>query len=723
MRGGDQVSATQHFDSAIDRLRDEPDHLGRTYLNRGGLHLQRGSAADAASDFSNAAHYFERAGDEIEHAKALFNVGYTHLLRNDLVAAIRGMDAAADTLSKVSRVNAAIVQQDRAEVLLASGRTHEAAAALEEAAAAYGREKLPRFQAECELILARTLLLDDPARSRSLAQSAARRFATHGSTAWADRARAFAVIAEVEGGRPAPSLLGRADKLAEALRTTGHRQDADRLILHSARHAVRKRDLVEAAVRAARVRTTQDSPITSRLLAREVRAEIAAAHEHHGRARDYARKGLAELHAWQSTFGSLDLQTSAVGHGQHLARLGLRAAMADGSPTVVFEWSERARALASRVTSLRPPPDPELAADLTALRVADPSDLATRRRLRERIRAHSWFAAQGTVGEPADLATLQTRLAVDDSALIAHIVLDGTLTALAVTADQAVVIPLGDAAPVRTLLDRIAADLDFAAQNRGTPMGDTVKTSLRADLAKVADVLIRPTLATVGYRRLVLTPSALLTGTPWTELPGLVGRPVTVPTSATSWLNAADRPIAAVREAGFLAGPRLARAEEEVRRANDSWPRGHVLAGPEADSARAGWLAARTDLLHIAGHGSHPGDHPLFAAVELADGPWFGHDIDLLPRVPEVVVLSACDLGQSSVLHGEESVGMSAVWLHAGARTVISSLALLADDLACEVFASWHQLVAAGTAPADALAQVSAETDDIVPLLCFGAGW
>lgn len=254
-------------------------------------------------------------------------------------------------------------------------------------------------------------------------------------------------------------------------------------------------------------------------------------------------------------------------------------------------------------------------------------------------------------------------------------------------------------------------------------MATAVRTALRADLAKLADVLVRPVLATVGYRRLVLTPSAILSGTPWTELPGLIGRPITVPRSATQWLADAARPIGNLREVGLLAGPRLARADEEIRRAHDSWPRGHILSGPEADSARAGWLAARVDLLHIAGHGSHPGDHPLFSAVELADGPWFGHDIDLLPRVPEVVVLSACDLGQSSTLHGEESVGMSAVWLHAGARAVVSSLALIADDLACEVFASWHHLVAGGAAPADALAQVSAATDDIVPFLCFGAGW
>jgi tetratricopeptide (TPR) repeat protein len=722
MRHGEMDRASEGFSLAVDRLQGLPEHLGITYLNRGNLYLHQGDAAAAAVDFVEAARAFDQVGDTVQRAKSIHNLGYAHLLRGDLVAAIRSMDEVSEPLGRQSAVTRAAIEQDRAEVLLAAGRSREAIEALETAADAYGQEGLLRFQAECEFVLAKTLLGHDARRARAYASSAARRFIRHGSEAWASRAAAVGAIAEIQSGSTSRALLRKCDDLIITLREHGFGPDANRLALHAARLAANRRDLADAAVRLARIRTTEDSPVTTRLLAREVRAELAAAQGHTRRTRMHASRGLGELHTWQSTFGSLDLQTSAVGHGEHLARLGLRAAMADHSPAVVFEWSERARALASRVTALRPPPDPVLAADLTALRVADPGDLVGRRALRERIRSHSWFAAQGTVGEPTDLTSVQTRLAVDDSALVAHIVLDDTITALAVTATSAVVLPLGAAPPVRAILDRVAADLDFAAQNRDGAMATAIRTSLRADLAQLADVLIRPVLATVGYRRLVLTPSALLSGTPWTELPGLIGRAVTVPTSASQWVRQAEHPIAAVREVGLLAGPRLTRAEEEIHRAGESWPRAHILAGADADSARAGWLAARVDLLHIAGHGSHVGDNPLFSAVELSDGPWFGHDIDLLPRTPEVVVLSACELGRASTM-GEESVGMSAVWLHAGARTVVSSLALVADDLACEVFASWHHLVATGVAPADALAQVSAATDDVLPLLCFGAGW
>ena len=116
-------------------------------------------------------------------------------------------------------------------------------------------------------------------------------------------------------------------------------------------------------------------------------------------------------------------------------------------------------------------------------------------------------------------------------------------------------------------------------------------------------------------------------------------------------------------------------------------------------------------MLHLAGHGRHPGDNPLFSAVELADGPWFGYDIDQLPHTPATVVLSACELGRASVRSGEEVVGMTAAWLHAGARCVTSSPALVADDVACEVLAGWHARVAEGEAPADALADAAGDLD------------
>jgi tetratricopeptide (TPR) repeat protein len=687
------------------------------------VHLTLSQPRAAEPDLLQACEHLERAGLTETLGKTVHNLGYVKLLLGDLVAALRLMDEAMAVMPDLTDVLRSVLYQDRAEVLLAAGRVHEAANALEAAAAAYGSQRLRRFQAECEFVLARTLLHEDAARAGAVARRAARRFAEHSSPAWVARARALTYIADVERGRRSSRMAVEADALVADLRKLGHHRDAEQLALHVARLCIRRGDLEDAAVRLRRLRIDDDTPIGTRLLAREVTAELARARGRSQVARDHVRQGLQDLHAWQASFGSLDLQSTMVGHGNALARLGLELALEDGRPAVVFEWSERARALASKVTTVRPPPDDALAADLTALRLLDPSDTARARELRERIRSKSWYAAQGQVGEPASLDALQGRLAEDHAALVAHLVLDDEITALVVTGDTARVVPLDGATHTRGLLDRIAADLDFAARNPSGSFGQTVRASLDADLAAVADVLVTPLLGLVGDRRLVLTRSALLAGTPWTLLPGLKGRPITVPTSATRWLELAATSRATPRRIGLVAGPRLERAGEEIDRAAAEWEAADVLHGDDATTAKVGEVAARVDLLHVAGHGVHAGDNPLFSAVELADGPWFGHDVDLLPRTPDVVVLSACELGQVSVLRGEGSVGMTAAWLHAGVRTVLSSPALVADEVACDALAHWHRLVAAGAAPADALADVIAASDGVVPFLCFGAGW
>jgi tetratricopeptide (TPR) repeat protein len=723
LRSGHVTRAIDALNQATPLLSEEPEHLGRALLNQGNLHLQRGDPVAAAADLSEAQELLRTAGATVQAAKAEHNLGYARLLTGDLIAALRLMDSAAQVLAPLSPVSRAVGEQDRAEVLMAAGRPSEAAGALEAAAQAYGSQRLRRFQAECEFVLARTLMSEEPRRAGLVASRAMRRFAHHNSPVWASRAEALTLIARIEDGERGPRVRHVADTTVHDLRRHGHHRDAEQLALHVVRLCIRRKELDDASARLQKARITDDTPIGTRLLAQEVRAELARAKGQRKRALDHVRAGLTDLHSWQASFGSLDLQSTMVGHGNALARLGLQLALEDGRPEVVFEWSERARALASKVTTLRPPPDPDLASDLTALRLLDPADKARARELRERIRSKSWYAAEGSVGEPATLETLQRRLAKDDAALVAHIVLDDGITALVVTGNQAFVVPLDGAARVRDQLDRIAADLDFAAHNPGGSFGATVRASLRSDLAAVADELVTPLLPLIGDRRVVLTPSALLAGTPWTLLPGLTGRPLTVPTSATRWLELVEQRRRKPRRIALVAGPRVQRAAEEVNRAAAEWAGADVLHGDDANAAKVGEVASRVDVLHLAGHGVHAGDHPLFSAVELADGPWFGHDIDLLPRTPSVVVLSACELGQVSVLRGEETVGMTAAWLHAGARTVLSSPALVADEVACEALAHWHRLVASGAPPADALAEVVGSSDGVVPFLCFGAGW
>jgi CHAT domain-containing protein len=135
-------------------------------------------------------------------------------------------------------------------------------------------------------------------------------------------------------------------------------------------------------------------------------------------------------------------------------------------------------------------------------------------------------------------------------------------------------------------------------------------------------------------------------------------------------------------------------------------------------------MAGTVDLLHLAAHGHHVSDNPLFSNLELVDGPWFGYDLDQLPQVPETVILSACELGATTIRRGDELLGLTTAWLHAGARCVIASPASVSDEVAAAILPDMHAELAKGSPPADALAAATARHPELLSTFqCYGAGW
>ena len=79
---------------------------------------------------------------------------------------------------------------------------------------------------------------------------------------------------------------------------------------------------------AVRLRVPTGAGLSTRLLAYEVRAR---ARRRPGEALRVLRAGLDELHQWQATFGSLDLQTATV-DAAALARMQAASPGSPGSP-------------------------------------------------------------------------------------------------------------------------------------------------------------------------------------------------------------------------------------------------------------------------------------------------------------------------------------------------------------------------------------------------------
>ena len=716
MRSGAAVAALDAFAAAQPLLQGEHQELARLHLNRGNIHLQRYDADAAVADFERAAALTD---DPVERAKAEHNRGYAEYLRGNLVEALRLMEAADAVLDPLSPVLRAVNESDRAEVLSACGLPESAAAALGKAARAFSARRLRQSQAEAELAQARILLALDPGRAGQVARRAARRFRARGSEDWALRADAVAMGAQVRAGRPGRRLEEAARDLHEQLRRHRLRTDAQSVALYAASAALRRRDTRTAKAWAEAARVRAGDPMPSRLLDREVRAGLALAAGRAGPGYGHLRRGLDDLHEWLSAYGSLDLQSSLVGQGRALATQGLRLAVREGRPEAVFEWSERARVLISRVSPVRPPRDDSARTELAELRrrAERGQDVAE---LRDRIRRHAWYAPSlGPAARPADLRSVQARLGED--ALVAWVLAGGDLHAVVLTSTSARLVHLGAGAEVLERLPSLAADLDMAAAELVEPLSSVIRASLADQLTRIGERLLGPLLPMLGDGRVVVVCAGGLAAVPWTLLPGLRGRPVTIARSATHWA-AAGRPEAPAR-AGFVTGPDVPRAAEEARRAAAVWAPGSSRVALDADAARVSALAEEVDVLHVAAHGRHSAENPLFSGIELTGGPWFGYDIDALSAVPSVVVLSACELGRSSARGGAELVGMTTAWLHAGSRTVIASPAAVNDAAACDLLPRVHSGLVAGKAPAEALADACGQVPQVAPFACYGSGW
>lgn len=718
MVSGELSAALADFAAAIAGLSDVPAYLGPAHLNRGGVYLQLHDVAAAENDFRAAIPLLEGSGRNVHAAMAQHNLGYCRYLAGDLVEALRLMDQAAVVLGPLSTVSAATGQQDRAEVLMAAGLVDDGRAALREAAAAYGSRRLRRQQAEAELALARASVDIAPAEAAESARAAARHFRAAQAPVLATRADAVALAAAVRRGDRSRRLLERAATIEAAVAEQGSRWETRTVALHATRVRIERGDLTTAGDRLARTRVTAAAPLGVRLLDREVRAEYAAARGRRPDALRHLREGLTELHGWQSSFGSLDLQTMVAGHGRRLAVRALELAVESPRPDVLFEWSERTRMLASRIQAVEPAPlDERTVADLAELRAAPDPDREAE--LQRRVRESAWRRpGPGEVSDPVALADLRSALG-EHHALAAYVATADRLVALVVT-DRAVTRHhLGERSAIDPLLDGLLPDLDVAATDLPAPMRTAVRRELDDRLAELDAVLVAPLAEAIGDRRIVVTPSGALTGVPWPLLPGLRGRPVEVARSATAWrAGRATGEATALARAGLVAGPRVLRAPAEVAAAAGSWRHAEVLADAAATTAAVCDLAGRVDVLHIAAHGRHSADNPLFSGLELADGPWFGYDIDRLPTVPPVVLLSACEVGRSTVRHGEELIGMTTAWLHAGARAVIASPSAVSDAAAHDALCAVHAALRSGLDPAAALAQVP-PGEAPAPFVCF----
>ncbi len=716
------------------RWQDRPNLL----LTLGTAHMVLGETSRAAASFASALEAARASGASLEQYKALHNLGYLEFLRGNLPEALDRMAAAAALGEDLPR---GIPLLDRARVLVEAGLLSEADDTLEEAARIFARERLAQDLGEVELSRAECALVrGEPETARRFAVRARTRFRRRDNLRWLRQAELLILEADFLARRRTPRMLAVATALADQFEADGHPAAARMAALVAAELRLASGDVAAARTVASTTRPRPADPIALRLHARYVQARAALQDGDRAAARRAVRAGLTDLDAHRARFGSVELRAASSVHGQRLAQLDVAMAVASGRANEVIAAAERGRAVAGRLPAVRPPRDDETAVLLAELRqVVDrlgAVDLDAgavgrlherRRELERRIAARAWTrTGAGDTRRPVGLAELRAAAAERDAVVVYFVASRGVVHAVRTGAASTRMQPIGEVRRLRELARRARADLDALA-HRTLPgaLRETAAASLHRTLKALDGELLAP--LRLPDRRLVVLPPGAMAVLPWTLVPSLRGIPVEVAPSASTWQGVLDvRPLRAGRpRVGAVSGPGLERADSEVTEVADRWPGARLVCGDSATCPDVTDVLTSSDVVHIAAHGRHATDNPLFSSLRLSDGPMFAHELEHTGPLAEHVVLSACELGVATIRPGDEPLGLTSVLLHRGTRSVVAGVAAVGDDVACDVMVRYHDRLTNGRDSAEALADALQDAPDgtPAPFVCFGTSW
>ena len=219
--------------------------------------------------------------------------------------------------------------------------------------------------------------------------------------------------------------------------------------------------------------------------------------------------------------------------------------------------------------------------------------------------------------------------------------------------------------------------------------------------------------AELGDGPVVVIPPGRLRAVPWTLMPSLRDRVVTVAPSASTWLRARRMRPPSPRRVALVAGPGLATKGAEVEPLRSRYP-GAVLLGH--GNATADQVLTALDgawLAHIAAHGTFRADNPMFSSILLDDGPLIVHDFERLGRAPYQLVLAGCDSGVAAPVGADELLGLVSSLIPLGAAGIVASIVPVNDIAAVPIMLALHDALQRGaTLPEALLAARRAAGDD-----------
>jgi CHAT domain-containing protein len=708
--------AHQDLSRALPYFRRASDTVweARSLNARGFAFLGLGLPGRAAMDFARAEELFAANGQDLEYAYARHNLGLAALARGDLPQVISYLDEAGRRYQALGE-DIPELAVDRCLTLLAAGLAGEAA---HETDTALSRIRpgggIPYRNAELFYAAATAALAaGNPAGARERAAQARRMFRAQGRPHWEARASLVLTEARHALGEHSAALFRYAEQVAARLDASGA-SDATPAHLLAGRIALSRGSVAEADPHLERAaRSRRRGPPLPRSVAWLARALQADAQGNALATVAACARGLDALEEHQMRLGATELRAYGTAHGAELATLAQRDALRRKDVRRLLFWSERWRATALAVRSTPPRADKELTAELQALRsvsrlLRETEMTASRRNALERERRRLEAAVQARTRRlPGSHEPGEGQFNLDElfdelgpATLIELVTVDGVLHVV-VVADRRVRLHTVGSVPEREVqLNRFA--LRRLAHGRRQP-GDEIVLKYRGAALEAA--LLGGAAAGLGDSPIVVIPPARFRAVPWTLMPSLRDRAVTVAPSASAWLRARRMRPPSRRRVALITGPGLATKGAEIEPLVSRYPgatllgHGNATAGQVLTALDGAWLA------HIAAHGTFRADNPMFSSILLDDGPLIVHDFERLGRAPYHLVLAGCDSGVAAPVGADELLGLVSSLMPLGAAGIVASVVPVNDIAVVPVMVALHEALQRGaTLPESLLA-------------------
>jgi len=698
-------------------------------FNLGSLRFQQG-AYDRAYDVLDAArHVFEEQGDD--HWRTLTLIDLTELLLE--VGSYTRAEAMAEEAQNVTsrlglRYERGRATMFRAIAALGKGDGEAATAHLREAHALFEEEGNLPARALCDVYLAEIAL------------------------------RAGDAPGAIE------RLVGAVDRFDAArrrLHEAGARISLATAYLAAGRLVPARRELDRAGRRLARL----PSPW---LKARRwhVAGRVAEADGQAGTALRHYRRAVRELESIRGRLGVDEFRVSFADHRAEVWADLVELVLQRQGPSAVAEAfalveQSRSRALVDLLAGrLRPEAvhDPRavrwleeldrLRAEMNRLRGFVPGKrdgmrgaVATPRAIRRcearitetlrRLERQSASLGALTRGETYSLEEAQDQLPADTE-LVEYFLGARTCWALVVDRHTARAVPLpATAAEISRWMTRFRFQIEKCCHGREyvSAREELLLAGVNSHLSELADAIWKP--LGLSRRRVVVVPHAALHSLPFAALPlapdeYVLDRHVVSVLPSASCRKYNDRVERGdPRELSVLAldveAADLPEARREVDVVRRRFRRGRTLRGSRATREAFRRAAPEADVIHLATHGLFRPDDSTFSSVLLSDGWMSVHDIYGLRLKARLVCLSACQTGRSWIGGGDEIMGLTRGFLHAGAGTLLVSLWPVEDAATADLMTGFYGALRAGHRLDEALAAAMKTVRERRPHPCYWA--